>query len=64
MDDVYYSKTGIPGTTDLMIGVGATEAMNEQGEKQLSFPKNKLNNNHGSIIVKLIPQLSKLRSTR
>ena len=63
MDDVYYSKTGIPGTTDLMIGVGATEAMNEQGEKQLSFPKNKLNNNHGSIIVKLIPQLSKLRST-
>jgi len=63
MDDVYYSKTGIPGTTDLMIGVGATELMNESGEKQLSFPKNKLNSNHGSVIVRFIPQLSKMRST-
>lgn len=49
MNDVDNSKTGIPGAVDLMIGVGATRDMQEAGQLVLSFPKNKLSGDHGSL---------------
>lgn len=42
MEDMYGSKTGLPGTADLIIGMGADEAMKSRGQRALSFSKNKL----------------------
>lgn len=41
-DDVDSSRTGLPGTTDLMIGLGANKDMRMRGQIAASFPKNKL----------------------
>jgi KaiC/GvpD/RAD55 family RecA-like ATPase len=41
-NDVDGSKTGIPGSVDVMIGVGASFEDESQGIRYLSFPKNKL----------------------
>lgn len=42
MNDLDSSKTGLPGTADLMIGLGASAEMLTRGQRALSFPKNKL----------------------
>jgi archaellum biogenesis ATPase FlaH len=47
--DVDFSNVGIPGQIDLMIGIGATEEMEAQGRRLLSFPKNKVNGNKTPI---------------
>jgi len=41
--DVYGSNVGIPGSADLMIGIGANETTENMGHRKLSFPKNKVN---------------------
>jgi archaellum biogenesis ATPase FlaH len=41
-DDVDSSKVGLPGTVDLMLGVGATPEMLSRGLRMMSFAKNKL----------------------
>lgn len=46
MSDVDSSKTGIPASADLMIGIGADEAMKVNGLLGLSLPKNKLSGLH------------------
>lgn len=46
MSDVDNSKTGIPGAVDLMIGVGADDAMKLNGLIGFSLPKNKLGGIH------------------
>lgn len=51
MSDVDNSKTGIPGAVDLMIGVGADEAMKLNGLIGLSLPKNKLGGLHDKFTV-------------
>jgi archaellum biogenesis ATPase FlaH len=51
MSDVDSSKTGIPASADLMIGVGADEAMKLNGLLGLSLPKNKLSGNHDKFTV-------------
>lgn len=40
--DIDFSNVGIPGTADLLIGIGATEDMEMKGERMLSFVKNKI----------------------
>ena len=40
--DIDNSNVGIPGTTDLMLGIGATFAQEFEGVRTLSFPKNKI----------------------
>lgn len=45
MNDIDWSKTGIPGACDLMIGLGGNLAMIQTGLRLLSFPKNKINGN-------------------
>ncbi len=42
MNDVEWSKTGVPAQMDLMIGVGQTPELKDRGLVMLSFPKNKL----------------------
>lgn len=42
MEDVEWSNTGVAAQCDLMIGMGQTEDMKENGRVMLSFPKNKL----------------------
>jgi archaellum biogenesis ATPase FlaH len=51
MSDVDSSKTGIPASADLMIGVGADEAMKLNGLLGLSLPKNKLSGIHDKFTV-------------
>ena len=45
MTAIDYSKTGIAGGCDLIIGIGANNVMLQQGLRFLSFPKNKINGN-------------------
>lgn len=59
-NNVYFNNTGIPGSADIMIGVGADPGMLERGERGISLPKNKVNDNHDQFIVRLIPQLSRI----
>lgn len=40
--DIDFSNVGIPGTADLLIGIGATEEMEAKGERMISFVKNKV----------------------
>lgn len=42
LEDVYNSKTGIPGQMDLMIGMGQDQAHRDASRVVLSMPKNKL----------------------
>lgn len=51
MSDVDSSKTGIPGSIDLMIGVGADEPMKLNGLLGISLPKNKLSGTHDHFTV-------------
>lgn len=56
MTDLDSSKTGLPGTADLMIGIGANSDMDTRQQRALSFPKNKLSsapNAHEGIIVEI-----------
>jgi hypothetical protein len=41
MSDIDYSKTGVQGAVDLMIGIGAGEMDRAQGYRCISLPKNK-----------------------
>lgn len=41
MGDVDFSKTGMQAAADLMVGMGADQALEQQGRRVLSFPKNK-----------------------
>lgn len=43
--DIDFSNVGIPGTADLLIGIGATEEMEAAGQRMLSFVKNKISGN-------------------
>ena len=46
MSDVDSSKTGIPASADLMVGIGADESMKVNGLLGISLPKNKLSGLH------------------
>jgi archaellum biogenesis ATPase FlaH len=51
MSDVDSSKTGIPASADLMIGVGSDAAMKLNGLLGISLPKNKLSGLHDNFTV-------------
>jgi len=60
MNHVYGSKTGIQGTADVIIGVGATYQMMERGELIMSPCKNKLSGNHKPFKLRMDKQKSKV----
>jgi archaellum biogenesis ATPase FlaH len=64
MGDVDGSNTGIPGQCDVMVGVGADDAMVAQNIRTLSFPKNKRGGplSHEPVTVQIEPLLSKIRN--
>jgi archaellum biogenesis ATPase FlaH len=47
--DIDNSNVGIPGTADLMMGIGATQEQEFDGVRTLSFPKNKISGNKQPI---------------
>lgn len=51
MSDVDSSKTGIPASADLMIGLGSNEGMRANGQIGISLPKNKLSGLHDRFVV-------------
>jgi archaellum biogenesis ATPase FlaH len=51
MSDVDSSKTGLPASADLMIGLGADEVMKANGMLGISLPKNKLSGLHDKFTV-------------
>lgn len=53
--DVDSSNTGVSAGCDVLIGMGATPAMMDAGERRLSFIKNKLGGKHGFADVRLNP---------
>lgn len=62
MGDVDFSNTGIPAQADLMIGMGVTPALEAQGVRMLSLPKNKIGGDHSHFLVRLNPFLSRVTS--
>lgn len=42
MDDIDGSRTGVPGTADLILGIGADQDMLLRNQRMISLPKNKL----------------------
>jgi archaellum biogenesis ATPase FlaH len=49
--DIDNSNVGIPGTADLMLGIGADEDDEYNGVRTLSFPKNKISGNKQPVQV-------------
>lgn len=62
MGDVDFSNTGIPAQADLMIGMGVTPALYQQGVRMLSLPKNKIGGDHSHFAVRINPFLSRVTS--
>lgn len=60
--DVDSSNVGIPAQADVMVGVGFDATYEAEGLRQLSLPKNKISGRHENFPVRIIPQLSRLRS--
>jgi archaellum biogenesis ATPase FlaH len=58
--DVHNSNIGIPGQVDLMLGIGADEAMESRGLREISLVKNKISGNHDHFTVRFNPILSKV----
>ena len=50
-NDVDWSNTGIPGATDIMIGVGVNPEYEMQDKRLLTLCKNKANGQHGSLPI-------------
>ena len=51
LSDVDSSKTGLPATTDVMIGLGTNEERNNHGRRMVSLPKNKLGGDHSFFSI-------------
>ena len=60
LSDVDFSKTGIPSTADLMIGLGTNHEYEQTRRRVISLPKNKISGNHESFPVEIDPQLSRI----
>jgi hypothetical protein len=63
MDDIDSSKTGLPGTMDLIVGVGADAEMMRRNQRGISLPKNKLSDledNHAQFVVEVDLRRSKV----
>lgn len=64
MEDIDSSKTGLPATADLIIGVGANTEMLTRNQRGLSFCKNKLSSASGAregLIVDIDTSRSKVQ---
>jgi len=62
MGDIDSSNTGIPGAADVLIGMGVTEQLDRAGQRMLSFSKNKVSGQHGTVTVSIDTQISRVTS--
>lgn len=60
--DVDSSNVGIPAQADVLLGVGADEAMLAENIRSLSLPKNKISGNHDCFPIRVNPMLSRAMS--
>lgn len=60
MGDVDSSNIGIPGAADLLIGMGMTEEMKEQGTRMMTICKNKISGQEVSVPVQLFQDISRI----
>jgi archaellum biogenesis ATPase FlaH len=58
LDDFDESRTGVPGSADLMVGLGMDATLDAHNQRAVSLPKNKLSGDHQGFIV----NIDKLRS--
>jgi archaellum biogenesis ATPase FlaH len=62
MSDIDSSKTGIPASGDVIIGIGATSEDEKRNRRMLTLCKNKRSGNHDSFPVMIDPTLCTIRS--
>lgn len=55
MSDIEFSKTGIPGSADLMIGIGVNDQYHAANRRAVSLPKNKLSGKHSFFTLFVEP---------
>ena len=60
--DIDSSKTGLPATVDLLIGIGCNDAFESNGQRMASICKNKVTGNHDYFPFSINPSLSKASS--
>jgi len=60
--DIDSSNTGIPGSADLMIGIGMNDEFESQGMRMFNLPKNKLSGRHSHFPVKIDVSRSKMEA--
>jgi archaellum biogenesis ATPase FlaH len=60
MNDVDGSKTGLAGSTDLMLGLGANDEMKLRREIMVTACRNKINGEHGGVKCQLDPLKAKV----
>lgn len=60
MNDVDFSKTGIPAAVDLMLMMGTNDDFNAQGMRMFNLPKNKISAQHVHWPVKINQALSRI----
>jgi hypothetical protein len=64
MGDMDSSRTGLPGTGDLIVGVGVTSELKARNQRALSLPKNKLSSApdaHEGVFVEVDLAISRVR---
>lgn len=64
MGDIDSSRTGLPGTGDLLVGVGVNAQFKARNHRALSIPKNKLSSApdaHEGVVVEVDPSTSRVR---
>lgn len=62
VSDIDSSKVGIPSQADVLIAIGITPALENQGVRCFTLPKNKLTGNHDHFYVALNPAISRYTS--
>lgn len=64
MGDIDSSRTGLPGTGDLLVGVGVTSDLKARNQRAISLPKNKLSSApdaHEGFFVEVDLAISRVR---
>jgi hypothetical protein len=61
MDDFDESRTGVPGSADLMCGVGTDADYDRHNQRAISLPKNKLSGDHEGFTVNIDKYRSKMQ---
>ena len=60
MEDVDFSKTGIPAMADVMLGIGGNQSYIKTDKRMVTFCKNKITGEHAKIVVSVDRAISKI----